>query len=101
METQPYDVIETTINLDAQLKVLLGYSNHPATIKQWLRDFPSYCKLATDGYSVEMNGVPLAEIRKIKVMPKAKTNLSDEQREVRRLRGIELSKTRVKTTMFL
>lgn len=39
METQPYDVIETTINLDVQLKVLLGYSNHPATIKQWLRDF--------------------------------------------------------------
>ena len=97
METLNYDVIETTLNIDAQRKVLLGWSNVPSTMKQWLKSFPSYCNLSSDKSYVEMNNVPLSEIRRIKVAPKAKSNLSDEQKEARRIRGIELAKMRVKT----
>lgn len=97
MESLPYDVIETTLNIDAQRKILLAWSNVPSIIKQWSRDFPSHCKIAPDGSYVEMNNVPLSEIRTIKVMPKVKNKLSDEERELRRLRGAELAKSRVKT----
>lgn len=97
MDEQPYDVIETTLNIDAQRKILLGWSNVPATMRQWSKDFSSYCKLSSDGSYAELNSVPLSEIRRVKIMPKAKNVLTDEQREVRRLRGIELGKTRMKT----
>lgn len=97
MESQPYDVIETTLNIDSQRKVLLAWSNVPATMKQWGRDFPGYCKLSSDGSYAEINGIPLSEIRRVKIMPKAKNTLTDEEREMRRLRGIALGKTRVKT----
>ncbi len=97
MNEQPYDVIETTINIDAQRKILLCWSNTPSVMKQWQRDFSSYCKLSSDGSYVEMNNLPLSEIRRIKIAPKTKSNLTDEQREARRQHGIKLGKTRVKT----
>lgn len=50
MESQPYDIIETTLNIDLQRKILLGWSNVPSVIKQWCRDFYSYARLG--GFSI-------------------------------------------------
>jgi hypothetical protein len=85
------DPIETTITIDHDRKVLMCWTCHPPTIKQWLKDFPEYCN--SNSYSVEMNELPVSLARKLKVVPKRV--LSEQELQKRKEIGMKLAKTRV------
>ncbi|MCC2692732.1 hypothetical protein [Nodularia sp. LEGE 04288] len=70
-------------------------------MNQWRKDFPSYCKTAVDGNYVEMNGLPQANARKLKVIPKLVRLLTDEQRLASRERGLKLAASRKAKANFL
>jgi hypothetical protein len=55
-----YDPVETTLTIDHDRKLLMCWTNHRNTIKQWNSEFPEYVKVSKDGLSAEMNSLPIA-----------------------------------------
>jgi hypothetical protein len=85
------DPVETTVTVDYDRKVLMCWTCHQPTMKQWLKDFPEHCE--SNSYSVEMNTLPISQARKLKVVPKRV--MSEQELQKRRELGMKLAKTRV------